>query len=103
MDWTKLYPSTAITTKKVEIVDIGCGFGGLLFALASRLPDTLILGMLIAIFRSQHQMDSLLIYIIYRNGTSHVCYRFCCGQNQSHEESESRNTTLQEYQLPSSQ
>ena len=32
-------------SKKVEIADIGCGFGGLLFALAPRFPDTLILGM----------------------------------------------------------
>ncbi|KAI9661472.1 MAG: tRNA (guanine-N(7)-)-methyltransferase (tRNA(m7G46)-methyltransferase) [Alyxoria varia] len=31
--------------KNVEIADIGCGFGGLLFALAPKMPDTLILGM----------------------------------------------------------
>lgn len=31
-------------TKRVEIADIGCGFGGLLFALAPRFPETLILG-----------------------------------------------------------
>ena len=30
--------------KDVEIVDIGCGFGGLLVALAPKLPDTLVLG-----------------------------------------------------------
>jgi tRNA (guanine-N7-)-methyltransferase len=35
--------STKIS-KPVEIADIGCGFGGLLFALAPRLPDSLILG-----------------------------------------------------------
>jgi tRNA (guanine-N7-)-methyltransferase len=60
MDWATLYPAYAIktheqdinrkheskaTTKNVEIADIGCGFGGLLFALAPELPDTLILGM----------------------------------------------------------
>ena len=33
-------------SKNVEIADIGCGFGGLLFALAPKFPDTLILGML---------------------------------------------------------
>jgi tRNA (guanine-N7-)-methyltransferase len=71
MDWASLYPayaaqkqdkpapeaeeeSTVIdeeeqqnikaTTKNVEIADIGCGFGGLLFALAPKFPDTLILG-----------------------------------------------------------
>ncbi|KAI1177960.1 putative methyltransferase-domain-containing protein [Nemania sp. FL0916] len=32
-------------TKDVEVVDIGCGFGGLLVALAPALPGTLLLGM----------------------------------------------------------
>ncbi|KAI0483907.1 putative methyltransferase-domain-containing protein [Xylaria cf. heliscus] len=31
--------------KEVEVVDIGCGFGGLLVALAPALPDALLLGM----------------------------------------------------------
>lgn len=31
-------------SKDVEIADIGCGFGGLLFALAPKLPETLMLG-----------------------------------------------------------
>ena len=30
--------------KQVEVADIGCGFGGLLFALAPKMPDTLLLG-----------------------------------------------------------
>ena len=30
--------------KQVEVADIGCGFGGLLFSLSTALPDTLILG-----------------------------------------------------------
>ncbi|KAJ6259472.1 tRNA (guanine-N(7)-)-methyltransferase [Drechslerella dactyloides] len=34
-----------LDTKKVEIADIGCGFGGLLISLAPTFPDTLILGM----------------------------------------------------------
>ncbi len=29
----------------VEVADIGCGFGGLLVALAPKLPNTLLLGM----------------------------------------------------------
>lgn len=49
MDWTKHYPSYVqddkTLTKNVTIADIGCGFGGLLFALAPRYPDKLILGM----------------------------------------------------------
>jgi tRNA (guanine-N7-)-methyltransferase len=70
MDWASLYPMYAKHPKKeteeeqneshdmsieeqrkanaisknVEIADIGCGFGGLLFALAPKFPDTLILG-----------------------------------------------------------
>jgi tRNA (guanine-N7-)-methyltransferase len=31
-------------TQDVEIADIGCGFGGLLFALSPKFPSTLILG-----------------------------------------------------------
>ncbi len=30
--------------KYVEVADIGCGFGGLLVALAPKLPDKLLLG-----------------------------------------------------------
>lgn len=56
MDWSEYYPGYVenVSTegdskprrlrKDVEIVDIGCGFGGLLAALAPILPDTLILG-----------------------------------------------------------
>lgn len=69
MDWATYYPAYAVSpesakdesgasatqdegaaaskaiTRPVEIADIGCGFGGLLFALAPRFPDTLLLGM----------------------------------------------------------
>jgi tRNA G46 methylase TrmB len=69
MDWASLYPAyakrqkqemgevqddakgnveeereTKAITRNVEIADIGCGFGGLLFALAPMFPDTLMLG-----------------------------------------------------------
>ena len=66
MDWSAYYPAfvvphepdsegTATTTpaqenairqlaKDVEVADIGCGFGGLLVALAPMLPDKLLLG-----------------------------------------------------------
>jgi tRNA (guanine-N7-)-methyltransferase len=43
MNWAELYPKYE-GTKDVEIADVGCGFGGLLFALAQALPETLILG-----------------------------------------------------------
>jgi tRNA (guanine-N7-)-methyltransferase len=59
MDWTAYYPAFRSPdpvviqdaspppkiTKDVEVADIGCGFGGLLVALAPKLPDTLLLGM----------------------------------------------------------
>ncbi|KAL9066095.1 MAG: hypothetical protein Q9157_007257 [Trypethelium eluteriae] len=35
--------------REVEIADIGCGYGGLLFALAPKMPETLILGLEIRI------------------------------------------------------
>jgi hypothetical protein len=64
-DWAELYPAYAVKedkentdasatqekrvgkiSKQVEVADIGCGFGGLLFALAPIMPDTLLLGTL---------------------------------------------------------
>lgn len=57
MDWSSYYPAYVADNppaesghpqkliKDVEVVDIGCGFGGLLVALAPLLPETLLLGM----------------------------------------------------------
>ncbi|KAI5449307.1 tRNA (guanine-N(7)-)-methyltransferase (tRNA(m7G46)-methyltransferase) [Naganishia albida] len=47
MNWSTLYP--AHPTARVEFADIGCGFGGLLTALAPQFPETLMLGMEIRI------------------------------------------------------
>ena len=67
MDWASLYPAYAASkdqeskesgdqetkesararkaiTQPVEIADIGCGYGGLLFALAPKFPNTLLIG-----------------------------------------------------------
>lgn len=63
MDWSPLYPDyvaqvpcspneravgeiqpPAKLTRHVEVADVGCGFGGLLVALAPLMPGTLILG-----------------------------------------------------------
>lgn len=66
MDWAALYPAFAELepertigregelegegkavrkiSKQVTVADIGCGFGGLLVALSTKLPDELILG-----------------------------------------------------------
>ena len=72
MDWSQYYPAfvsksgedgdvddlpteprngsiTPSMSKQVEVADIGCGFGGLLFALAAKMPQTLILGLEIRI------------------------------------------------------
>jgi tRNA (guanine-N7-)-methyltransferase len=68
MDWSPYYPAFVTIPKQdqanpqsdidvemgrvgqlkkdVEVADIGCGFGGLLVALAPVLPNTLLLGML---------------------------------------------------------
>ncbi|KAJ5107895.1 tRNA (guanine-N(7)-)-methyltransferase [Penicillium angulare] len=58
MDWSPHYPAyinpdptqktlsgTPKLLKDVEVVDIGCGFGGLLVGLSPILPDTLMVGM----------------------------------------------------------
>ena len=38
------FPAYQMTEKRPEFADIGCGFGGLLIALAPIFPDTLMLG-----------------------------------------------------------
>ena len=57
MDWASHFPAyvdpdpsqvnlggARTLVKDVEVVDIGCGFGGLLVGLADVLPDTLMVG-----------------------------------------------------------
>jgi len=54
MDWTGHYPAftqpkqadedAPRMTREVEIADIGCGFGGLIVALSTLYPETLMLG-----------------------------------------------------------
>jgi tRNA (guanine-N7-)-methyltransferase len=46
-------------SKQVEIADIGCGFGGLLVALAPLMPDTLILGLEIRVSVTQFVEDRI--------------------------------------------
>ncbi|KAJ9602397.1 tRNA (guanine-N(7)-)-methyltransferase (tRNA(m7G46)-methyltransferase) [Cladophialophora chaetospira] len=55
LNWTTHYPAFAknqdgdgaasVMTQEVEVADIGCGFGGLLVALAPLFPETLMLGL----------------------------------------------------------
>ena len=65
MDWSEYYPEFISETagedmskpkplkQDVEVVDIGCGFGGLLVALAPLLPEQLMLGELKPLLASQ--------------------------------------------------
>ncbi|XP_072767087.1 tRNA (guanine-N(7)-)-methyltransferase [Anoplolepis gracilipes] len=64
MDWSALYPqyfsgNTEETQKHVEFADIGCGYGGLLVALSSMFPNSLILGMEIRVKVSDYVMDRI--------------------------------------------
>jgi tRNA G46 methylase TrmB len=82
MDWSPYYPAfvskntsqdsrpSAQTSsnvpqldRQVEIADIGCGYGGLLFALAPKFPNTLILGKdsLLSFYTFLHQSVSIEI------------------------------------------
>ena len=52
MNWSAHYPQyfdgyngSGINGERIEFVDIGCGYGGLSFALAEAYPDKLVLGM----------------------------------------------------------
>ncbi|KAF9516909.1 hypothetical protein BS47DRAFT_1436689 [Hydnum rufescens UP504] len=58
MDWKAHYPSMS-PEQTVEFADIGCGFGGLLIALAPMFPDTLMLGMEIRITVTQYVADRI--------------------------------------------
>lgn len=127
MDWTQYYPAftvqedhplvskpvaatsldtdtQAISTnqtsrmrKDVEVVDIGCGFGGLLVALAPLLPDTLALGMWI-----MHAFSCWLTDL-GRPRDSDLGHRVRTGADQSASRAERGHWTLPEYQLPQGQ
>lgn len=65
MDWAKFYPhyvdpQTGKLLKRVEIADIGCGFGGLLINLATTFPETLSLGMEIRVQVTQYVEDKII-------------------------------------------
>ncbi|KAI8870630.1 putative methyltransferase [Ramicandelaber brevisporus] len=46
MNWSPYYPSVSdFDTRQVEFADIGCGYGGLLIALAPLFPEKLVIGM----------------------------------------------------------
>jgi tRNA (guanine-N7-)-methyltransferase len=53
MDWSTLFPEKPVEAK-VEFADVGCGYGGLLVALAPIFPDKYMLGMEIRIKVSEY-------------------------------------------------
>jgi len=59
MDWESHYPAFAGTGRTPEFADVGCGFGGLLIALAPMFPDKLMLGMEIRVQVSQYVQDRI--------------------------------------------
>ncbi|KAI0587638.1 tRNA -methyltransferase [Pyrenophora tritici-repentis] len=97
MDWASLYPMYAkhpkqesgdaqneshdvneeeqrdmkAISKNVEIADIGCGFGGLLFALAPKFPDTLILV-------TEYVQDKIRALRVQNAATTHAFQNASC-------------------------
>ncbi|TFY72060.1 hypothetical protein EVG20_g969 [Dentipellis fragilis] len=59
VDWAEHYPAFAGTGKTPEFADVGCGFGGLLIALAPLFPDTLMMGLEIRVQVSQYVQDRI--------------------------------------------
>jgi tRNA (guanine-N7-)-methyltransferase len=63
-DWSVLYSdltnkNSNIYDKRVEILDIGCGYGGLLITLSPMFPNSLILGMEIRVKVSQYVIERI--------------------------------------------
>ncbi|RCK62889.1 tRNA (guanine-N(7)-)-methyltransferase [Candida viswanathii] len=72
MDWYKLYP-VQHSTSKVEIADIGCGYGGLMIKLGPEFPESLILGMEIRVQVTQYVEDRI---IALRNNHAEDDYKY---------------------------
>ncbi|XP_060868007.1 tRNA (guanine-N(7)-)-methyltransferase [Metopolophium dirhodum] len=63
-DWSTLYPDVTNTesniyNKRVEMLDIGCGYGGLLVTMSPMFPDSMILGMEIRVKVSQYVIERI--------------------------------------------
>ncbi|KAF7489307.1 tRNA (guanine-N(7)-)-methyltransferase [Sarcoptes scabiei] len=57
-DWTQLFPDCTVNDF-VEIIDVGCGYGGLLVELAPLFPKTLILGLEIRVKVSNYVIERI--------------------------------------------
>ncbi|XP_014674502.1 PREDICTED: tRNA (guanine-N(7)-)-methyltransferase-like [Priapulus caudatus] len=97
MDWSQYYPQLISPDKptphpKVEIADIGCGYGGLLVSLSPMFPDQLMLGLEIRVkvsdyvkdrikaLRSEHLGEFANIACIRANAMKYLCNFFSKGQ-----------------------
>ncbi|XP_071506006.1 tRNA (guanine-N(7)-)-methyltransferase-like [Diadema antillarum] len=93
MDWTQYYPTEQTRlNQRVELLDVGCGYGGLLVSLSPMFKDTLILGMEIRIkvadyvqqrieaLRQNHQDSYNNIACIRCNAMKHLPNFFEKGQ-----------------------
>src|ERR1700712_2347890 len=103
MDWSEYYPVSTGEHKNVEIADIGCGYGGLLFALSPRFPNTLILGIFSISLSIHFQFNFLMTFL--RNGTPHLSNRICPRKNQSNAPPKrfNKSWTLPKHRLLASQ
>ena len=59
MDWSQLYPSSAVLDTNVEFLDIGCGYGGLLIAISPLFPRVRMLGLEIRVKVSDYVQDRI--------------------------------------------
>lgn len=75
MDWSVHYPKYFPPgEKKVEWADVGCGFGGLLMALAPQFPDTLMLGESPWYYSGSPNGVLVHLELTCRNGDPCCCY-----------------------------
>ncbi|KNC49336.1 tRNA (guanine-N(7)-)-methyltransferase [Thecamonas trahens ATCC 50062] len=76
--WHEVYPAfvkpemSYAEMPKVEIADIGCGFGGLLMALSPLFPDTLIMGMEIRLKVSAYVHERIVAARANGNGCQNL-------------------------------
>jgi len=78
MNWTELYGDYAVN-RKVEFVDIGCGYGGLLISLSPMYPESLMLGMEIRVKVSDFVQDK--IAALRKNNPGQYCNVACLRTN----------------------
>lgn len=68
MDWTELYPEFTASSR-VEFVDVGCGYGGLIVALSLLFPTTFMLGLEIRVKVSDYVQDRIQALRIQEPGS----------------------------------